>query len=588
MPTLSVPRTLSARRALGALVFALVFPTGCGGDDPASTSSGSATSSTSTGNGGSGGDDGMGSHGGAGGAGVGGSGGSGGTGGAGGGGVSLCIPGETRSCYSGPPGTENVGACASGTETCGADGSAWEPCVGEVLPTPETCDTDLDDDCDGATACGTGDHVWSRRFSCTMSDGADALAVSSTGDLVLAGTADATIDFGGGALPGNGSRDVYVATFSPTGASLMSARFGDGANQIANGVAVSSDGSIVLTGYFTGTLNFGGADLTSSTDSALFIAKLDANGGHLWSHAYGQDSGGSHLGHAVAVDADDNVIVVGANGGTLDFGTGPLPTAQYSDIFVVKLDLAGNVLWARGFPDTGVASADDVAVTADGSLVITGEHSAPVDFGGGPLPAGSYPSAFLAKLDPAGNHVWSKSFAGGGSSKAFSVAVDAADNVALTGTFSGSVDFGAGPLTTASLFQPGIFVAAFDPLGTATWSLGTGSMLYNQGNSIAADGEGNWLVTGTHAGGVDFGLGELPFVNATRTDFFVAKLDPSGNAVWSKGFHSVFNDQGAAVATGAADEVYVSALASEAIDLGGGPLPSACSSNGIVLFQLSE
>jgi hypothetical protein len=60
-----------------------------------------------------------------------------------------CTPGETRSCYSGPDGTQDVGACVAGTNTCSPQGK-WDLwCAGEVLPDDEVCGNDLDDDCDG-------------------------------------------------------------------------------------------------------------------------------------------------------------------------------------------------------------------------------------------------------------------------------------------------------------------------------------------------------------------------------------------------------------------------------------------------------
>jgi len=75
-----------------------------------------------------------------------------------------CDPGETRSCYTGPDGTADVGACSSGTEACGDDTMWTGTCDGEVLPGAENCDGE-DNDCDGASdndnpdggdACNTG------------------------------------------------------------------------------------------------------------------------------------------------------------------------------------------------------------------------------------------------------------------------------------------------------------------------------------------------------------------------------------------------------------------------------------------------
>jgi hypothetical protein len=64
----------------------------------------------------------------------------------------ACRPGETRSCYSGPPGTRGIGLCRDGSQSCVASGSSasWGACVGERLPAAETCDG-RDEDCDGRT-----------------------------------------------------------------------------------------------------------------------------------------------------------------------------------------------------------------------------------------------------------------------------------------------------------------------------------------------------------------------------------------------------------------------------------------------------
>ena len=61
----------------------------------------------------------------------------------------TCTPGETRPCYEGPSGTQDVGVCKSGVSTCVEDGSDWSECVGQVLPKAEICGDGLDQDCDG-------------------------------------------------------------------------------------------------------------------------------------------------------------------------------------------------------------------------------------------------------------------------------------------------------------------------------------------------------------------------------------------------------------------------------------------------------
>lgn len=60
-----------------------------------------------------------------------------------------CVPGSKESCYSGPAGSQGIGACKAGSKTCLADGSGFGPCVGEVVPVSELCGNLIDEDCDG-------------------------------------------------------------------------------------------------------------------------------------------------------------------------------------------------------------------------------------------------------------------------------------------------------------------------------------------------------------------------------------------------------------------------------------------------------
>jgi Putative metal-binding motif len=92
------------------------------------------------------------------------------------GGADSCNPGDTQTCYDGPPGTAGVGTCTQGTQTCGSD-HQWGTCDNEVIPTGEVCgngvdencngmvDEDVDADGDGFTTCG-GDCCDSANDGC--------------------------------------------------------------------------------------------------------------------------------------------------------------------------------------------------------------------------------------------------------------------------------------------------------------------------------------------------------------------------------------------------------------------------------------
>ena len=88
---------------------------------------------------------------------------------------SLCEPGSTRGCYTGPDGTLGNGACAEGSETCEAGGDAWGPCLGEVLPLNEVCGNELDDNCNGEVdedVDADGDGWFACAGDCCDTEGA--------------------------------------------------------------------------------------------------------------------------------------------------------------------------------------------------------------------------------------------------------------------------------------------------------------------------------------------------------------------------------------------------------------------------------
>ena len=105
----------------------------------------------------------------------------------------------------------------------------------------------------------------------------------------------------------------------------------------------------------------------------MFVSKLDSNGNFVWADRMGGTgwSQGMSIGMGIAVAADGSVYTTGSFQGTADFGLGAaagiLTCAGDTDVFVSKLDSAGNFVWAR---DMGGPNADygaGIAVAADGS-----------------------------------------------------------------------------------------------------------------------------------------------------------------------------------------------------------------------------
>jgi Putative metal-binding motif len=97
-----------------------------------------------------------------------------------GGPTKTCEPGQKRSCYTGPAGTEGVGTCKAGAEVCSSTGSGWGPCEGEVLPSPQTC-TGLDNECDGVVDEGCPCEVGQQQGCYTGPAGTEGVGMCMGG-----------------------------------------------------------------------------------------------------------------------------------------------------------------------------------------------------------------------------------------------------------------------------------------------------------------------------------------------------------------------------------------------------------------------
>jgi hypothetical protein len=378
------------------------------------------------------------------------------TGGTGG---APCTPGETASCYSGLPATEGVGLCKAGTKTCANDGSGFGPCVGEVLPQPENCATPEDEDCDGKAPPCKGGLAWAEGAGDASAQIGTAIATDTAGNVLVTGGLSGSADFGGSTLTSAGGTDVFLIKLDAGGAYLWSKSYGDPNGQYARGVTADTAGNVLVTGYFYGSMNFGGAMLTSAGNSDIFVVKLDTAGNHMWSKLFGDANGQS--GYSITTDAMGNVLVTGSMAGTVDFGGGPLVGAGGSDIFVVKLDAAGNHVWSKRFGDANSQIGYGVATDATGNVLVTGYFEGMVNFGGGSLASAGGSDIIMLKLDTAGSHLWSRRVGAGGDDVGNSVATDAMGNVLVTGYFDGSVDFGGGLLTSAG--GGDVFVVKLEP-----------------------------------------------------------------------------------------------------------------------------
>ena len=304
------------------------------------------------------------------------------------------------------------------------------------------------------------------------------------------------------------------------------------------------------TGLFQNTVDFdpgaGTFNLTCNGSSDIFIQKLDANGNFIWAKSMGSFSG--DVPNSVAVDALGNVYTTGYFNGTVDFDPGPgvanLTSASISgNIFVQKLDAAGNYVWAKRMGGSGFCYGNSVALDASSNVYTIGNFDGTADFDPGAgtatlTSAGGLYDIFISKLDASGNYVWARRMGGTDIDVGNSIAVDASENVYTTGFFKLTVDFDPGG-GTANLTAAGaqdVYIQKLDVSGNFVWVKQMGGIALDYGNSITLDTSNNVYTVGIFSDVVDFdpNAGTVNLTSDGSYDTFVQKLDASGNYIWAK------------------------------------------------------
>jgi len=180
----------------------------------------------------------------------------------------------------------------------------------------------------------TGQPLWSRGFGDAHDQEATSIATDSAGHAVVTGNFFGSLALGGGPLVSLGQDDIFSLRLDPGGAHEWSYRFGGTSYDDGLAVAVDPTGNVLLTGYFFGDGDFGGGTLTSSGMDDVFLVKLKQDGSFLCGQRFGDAAKQQATG--VAADALGNALLTGFFAGSVDFGGGPLVSAGGTDIFVAK------------------------------------------------------------------------------------------------------------------------------------------------------------------------------------------------------------------------------------------------------------
>ena len=316
-------------------------------------------------------------------------------------------------------------------------------------------------------------------------------------------------------------------------------------------MSTDSFGNIYTTGTFIGTADFdpgvGSYPLTTfnwdpfypKTD--FFVSKLNSNGLFLWAKAIGGKN--DDQGSSIAADEIGNTYITGfyydkvdfdPNGGIQEHTASIINSLPRKEIFVLKLDPYGSLLWVKSIGNIRTEEGKSVIIGPFGDLLVTGTFSGTVDFDPGQAivqyTASANYDAFILKMDVLGNLIWAKA----NIPEETSITLDADANLYLAGTFYGKVDFDPGPDTFFVSSHPGgypdMYIQKINVQGGLEWVVPFRDKgnAWVSGSSITTDKVGNIFLTGSFLHTVDFDPGaDSLFDTAIPPAGYILKLSPN-------------------------------------------------------------
>jgi hypothetical protein len=304
----------------------------------------------------------------------------------------------------------------------------------------------------------SGNFVWAKQMGGSSYEYGEFITLDNSGNIYSIGAFYNTTDFDPGPQTYNltalGLTDIYISKLDTSGTFVWAKQIGGTNFDFGTSIDIDGTGNIYIAGSFIDTVDFdpgpGVHNLIAGSYESIFMSKLNASGDFVWAKQF--DGTFQDKVIAMTLDEKGNVFTTGSFFDSTDFDPGIdtcyLTSAGSDDVFISKLESAGNFVWAKQLGGDFYDESYAIATDASGNVYTAGFFYALADFDPG---TGSYNltpvgllDIFINKLDSSGNFVWARQFGGAQVEYCNSIALDPGGKVYSTGCFEGTTDFDPG------------------------------------------------------------------------------------------------------------------------------------------------
>ncbi|MCB9232058.1 MAG: T9SS type A sorting domain-containing protein [Bacteroidia bacterium] len=362
-----------------------------------------------------------------------------------------------------------------------------------------------------------------------------AMAVDQQGNVYITGTHRKFAFFDMYPMTSAGGGDVFIAKYNSAGVFQWVQRMGGSGTDKGNALSIDGQGNVFLAAQANLYLSPGGSAHSGHSGANGsrhlldgIIAKYGANANMQWIRII--DGTVYTLSTDIAADPSGYSYAVGIYDGLVYLDQDTLQTKGQDDVYLVRLDPQGQMIWGTGMGGTGNEDNAHVAVTPNGDVVVAGVFEGTAFFDGDTLVSAGGKDIFLVKYSQTGVHLWSKSYPGAGNQTLKGLEVDSQGNIVIAGYFLNNVTFGNQVLTSAGLED--IWVARLDPAGNPVDAKSWGSAASESLGEMSFARDSRIVLSGTVDG--TFTAGNFTLQATGANDAFFIGLDTAWNVLWAE------------------------------------------------------
>lgn len=300
-----------------------------------------------------------------------------------------------------------------------------------------------------------GTILWAKHaYGIYMVSGHD-LVIDSNDDVIVTGSYghhnfSGFADFGPVRLNSPGGNQIFYAKYDKNGNFIWAKDAGSpiiGGQERGNGITIDDQDNFLVTGNFSGIANFDNIQVTCRGDRDVFLAKYNSNNNIEWVKTYGGNSRDESL--DVLLDDVNHVYVTGLFTDNLIYDNGQVQGIGDWDIFLLKCDYDGNVLWAKVAGGTGTDAGQKITFDADGNLYLIGYFENLATFENIQISSSNGSASFLAKYNTDGELIWVQSLGLCKKENGFGIQSNQNQNLVLTAHFLETITLGQTTLESA-------------------------------------------------------------------------------------------------------------------------------------------